>query len=162
MCACLNYFRIAKVVHELGRIVVERDTAQARTALDEAARAGGRTRTAGRWWSGYMASMGLLAFGLIVAVEAFFPSFAARLAAAVAWAVAIGLLGMWARTHTVQPRGGCRRLLVAMAAWFGAYLLVIGPIVRWQAGTSVAWWSLAGAIMALPFLVSAWREWKRP
>lgn len=141
--------------------MAEQDEARARTALDEAARARGRTTAAGRWWSGYMVLMGLLAFGLIVAVEAFLPSFAARVAATVAWAVAIGLLGAWARAHDVQPRGGCRRLLIAMAAWFGVYLVVIGPLVRWQAGTSPGWWSAAGAVMALPFLVAAWREWMR-
>ena len=58
------------------------------------------------------------------------PSFVARLVATVVWAGAIGLLGMWARSDEVQPRGGCRRHLIAMAAWFGAYLIVIGPIVR--------------------------------
>ncbi|WP_020577901.1 hypothetical protein [Actinopolymorpha alba] len=141
--------------------MVEQDAARARTVLGEAARAGGRTTAAGRWWSGYMVLMGLLAFGLIVAVEAFFPSFAARLAATVAWAMAIGLLGTWARSHEVQPRGGFRRLLIAMAAWFGAYLVVIGPVVRWQAGTSLGWWSAAGGVMALPFLVGAWREGRR-
>lgn len=141
--------------------MADQDASRARTVLDEAARAGGRTTAAGRWWPGYMALMGVLAIGLIVVVEAFFPSFAARLAATVTWAVAIGLLGAWARSHQVQPRGGCRRFLIAMAAWFGAYLVLIGPVVRWQAGTSPGWWSGAGAVMALPFLLSAWHEWRR-
>jgi hypothetical protein len=141
--------------------MTEQDVTRARTVLDDAARAGGRTTAAGRWWSGYMVLIGLLAFGLIVTVEAFVPSFGARLVATVVWAGAIGLLGMWALSHEVQPQGGCRRLLIAMAAWFGAYLIVIGPIVRWRAGTSVGWWSAAGAVMALPFLLGAWREWRR-
>lgn len=141
--------------------MAEQDGARARTLLDEAARAGGRTRAAGRWWSGYMALMGLLAFGLIVAVEAVFPSFAARLVAAVAWAAAVVLLAVWAGSHEVHPRGGRVGLLVAVVVWFGAYLIVIGPVVRWRAGTSVGWWSVAGAVMALPFLTAAWREWRR-
>jgi hypothetical protein len=84
-----------------------------------------------------MAVLGLLAFGPIVTVEAFFPSFVARLAATGVWAAAIGLLGIWAQSHEVQPRGGGRRLFIAMAARFLAYLVVIGPVVRWQAGDSV-------------------------
>jgi hypothetical protein len=108
-----------------------------------------------------MVLMGLLAFGLIVAVEVFFPSFGARLAATAVWAVAIALFGAWAESHDVQPRGGRRALLIATAAWFGAYLVVIGPVVRWQAGASLGWWSAAGAVMALPFLVGAWLDWRR-
>lgn len=140
---------------------MRQEVTEARAALDDAARVGGRTRAAGRWWSGYMVLMGVLAFALIVAVEAFFPSFAARLAATAVWALAMVLVGAWARSHEVQPRGGSRALLIATAAWFGTYLVVIGPVVRWQAGTSLGWWSAAAALMALPFLVAAWREWRR-
>jgi hypothetical protein len=41
------------------------------------------------------------------------------------------------------------------------YLVVIGPLVRWQAGESLGWWSLAAAVLASPLLVGAWREWGR-
>jgi hypothetical protein len=140
---------------------MEHDVSQARSALGAAARAADRTTAAVRWWSGYMVGMGVLAFALIVVVEAVFPSFAARLVAAVVWAVATGLLGTWAQSHSVQPRGGLRWLLVATALWFAAYLIVVGPLVRWRAGTSLGWWSLAAAVMALPFLVVAWRERRR-
>ena len=39
------------------------------------------------------------------------------------------------------------------------YLVVIGPLLRWRAGESLGWWSLA--VLASPFLVGAWREWGR-
>ncbi|MFI5487936.1 hypothetical protein [Micromonospora echinaurantiaca] len=140
---------------------MRQDATQARTVLAEAARVGDRTRAAGRWWSGYLALMGLSAFAVIVAVEVFFPSFGARLAATVGWAVATGLLGAWAQSRQVQPRGGWVGLLIATAAWFGMYLVLIGPVVRWQAGTSLGWWSAAAAVMALPFLVAAGYERRR-
>lgn len=44
-----------------------------------------------------------------------------------------------------------------MAVWFGAYLVAVGPFVRWQAGDSALWWAVAAAVMASPFLVVAWR-----
>jgi hypothetical protein len=44
---------------------------------------------------------------------------------------------------------------------FGGYLIVLGPVVRWQAGSSLAWWSAAAAAMALPFVVGAWWQWTR-
>jgi hypothetical protein len=137
------------------------DVGQARAALDRAAAVAGRTTAAGRWWSGYMVLIGVLAVGLIVMVEAVFPSFAARLVAAIIWAVVIGALGTWAQSHDVQPRGGVRWLLLAMAAWFAAYLVVLGPLVRWRAGTSLGWWCAAAVVMALPFPLAAWREWRR-
>jgi hypothetical protein len=51
--------------------------------------------------------------------------------------------------------------VAATAIWFGAYLLVVGPLVRWQAGTSLGRWSVAAAVLASPFLVGAWRERRR-
>jgi len=48
--------------------MTERDMTRARTVLDDAARAGGRTTAAGRWWSGYMVLIGLLAFGSVRSV----------------------------------------------------------------------------------------------
>lgn len=140
---------------------MRQDTAQARTALAEAARAGDRTRAAGRWFSGYLLVMGLLAFGLIVTVEGFFPSFGARVGATVGWALALVLMGAWAQSRQVQPRGAWQTLLIATGVWLGLYLFVVGPVVRWQAGTSLGWWAAAGAVMALPFLAGAWREWLR-
>ncbi len=134
-----------------------REKAEARAALDDVARVERETRAASRWWPRYIIGMGVLAFALIVVVEVYVPRGAARFAATGVWAVAVVLLGWWAESHAVQPARGGRRLVVAMVVWFGAYLVLIGPLVRWQAGQSLAWWSLAAALMAVPFLVVAWR-----
>ncbi|MDQ3764155.1 MAG: hypothetical protein M3460_21990 [Actinomycetota bacterium] len=105
--------------------------------------------------------MGVLAFVLIVTVEAFFPSGPARYAALAVWALAMGFLGWWAESHDVHPPKAGRRLYIATALWFGSYLVAIGPLVRWQADTSLAWWTVAAAVMASPFLVAAWLQRRR-
>ena len=133
------------------------DQPDPRSTLGRAAQAERQTRAASRWWPRYMLAMGVLAFALIVAVEVFFPTGGARVAAGVAWVVAVSLLHWWAESHDVHPTRAGRRLFVAMAIWFGAYVVVIGPLVRWQADSSLTWWSLAAAVMASPFLVVAWR-----
>lgn len=134
----------------------DRDESEAQVMLRQAAQAAGRTRAASRWYSRYLLLVGLLAFVLIVAVEVFFPSGLARVAAATGWAVAMLLAGWWGASHDVFPERANRRLIVAGAVWFGSYLLVLGPIVRWQAGTSLLWWSLAALVLASPFVAGAW------
>jgi hypothetical protein len=141
--------------------VDDRSGAEARAALRDAAQAERRTRAAGRWFPRYLLLMGVLAYALIVVVEVAFPSGAARFGATATWALAMVLLGLWADAHDVHPHRAGRRLVTATAIWFGAYLLVIGPLVRWQAGTSLGWWLVAAAALASPFLVGAWREWRR-
>jgi hypothetical protein len=141
--------------------MVDRNSSDARAALRGASRVERQTRAASRWFPKYMLLLGLSAFALIVTVEAFFPTGGARVGAAVAWALMVGLLGMWAASHDVFPAGAGRRVLIAGVIWFAAYLFAIGPLVRWQAGTSLAWWSLASAVMASPFLVGAWWQWRR-
>jgi hypothetical protein len=96
-----------------------------------------------------------------VVVEVFLPASDARIAVAVLWGAALALLGWWGESRDVHPPKARRRMNVSIAVWLGSYVLVIGPLVRWQAGTSLAWWSLASAVMAAPFLVSAWLEWRR-
>jgi len=130
-------------------------TPDAGAQLRDAARVQDRTRAATRWFAGYALLMGLAAVALVVAVEVFFPSGLTRLVAAAGWAVAVGLLGWWADSHGAYPQRAARRLMVATAVWFGAYLLVVGPLVRWQAGQSPGWWGLAAAALAAPFLVVA-------
>jgi hypothetical protein len=134
-------------------------TPDAGAALRDAERAQSRTRAASRWFAGYALLLGLAAFALIVAVEVFFHAGATRLVAATAWAVAVGLLGWWAESHGAYPPRAGRRLLVANAVWFGLYLLVVGPLVRWQAGPSLGWWAVASAVLASPFLLVAWTAW---
>jgi hypothetical protein len=139
----------------------DRDTGDARAALDNAARAERQTRAASRWFPRYLLLLGASGFALIVAIEALFPEGSARGYALGAWVLGVALLSWWADTHDVHPERAGRRVLFATAVWFGSYLLLIGPLVRWQAGTSLGWWTLAAAVMASPFLVAAWREWRR-
>jgi hypothetical protein len=141
--------------------VDNRNGTEARAVLRNAARAERRTRTAGHWFLRYLLFMGILAFALIVVIEVAFPSGAARFGATAVWALAMVLLGWWADSHDVHPHRAGRRLVAATAIWFGAYLLVVGPLVRWQAGTSLGWWLVAAAVLASPFLVGAWRERRR-
>ncbi|SDS20607.1 hypothetical protein [Actinopolymorpha singaporensis] len=136
----------------------EPSSSDARAALTDASRAGSRTRAAGRWWARYLLLVGVLAFALVVAIEVLFPDGFARYVASGAWTIAMGLLAWWADSHEVQPRGAGRRLLVATAIWFGAYLLLIGPIVRWRADDSLGWWTLAALVLAMPFPALAARE----
>jgi len=136
----------------------DRNPSDVRATLDDAARAQRQARVASRWFPWYLLLLGASAFALIVAIEALFPSGTGRVAAAAAWALVVVLLSRWAESHDVVPRGAGRRLLIATAVWFGVYLVVIGPLVRWQAGESLGWWSLAAAVLTSPFLVGAWRE----
>jgi hypothetical protein len=142
-------------------VMVDRNPTDARAALDDAARAERRTRAAGRWFPGYLLALGVSAFVLIVAIEAVFPDGFARALASGVWTAGVVLLAWWADRHDVHPPRAGRRVLVAAAIWFGSYLLVIGPLVRWRAGDSLGWWTLAAAAMASPFLAAAWREWRR-
>jgi len=139
--------------------MTEPNTPDAGATLRDAERAQSHTRAATRWFAGYALLLGLAAFALVVAVEVFFPSGATRVGAAAAWAVAVVLLGWWADSHGAHPPRAGRRLLVATAVWFGAYLVLVGPLVRWQAGTSLGWWAAASALLASPFVVVAWAGW---
>jgi hypothetical protein len=133
-----------------------------RKALQEARQAGDRTKAAGRWFPSYLLFMGVVAFVWIVALEALFPSGGAGHYAVGVGGVGMGLLGWWADSHDVYPQGASRRTNLALALWFGGYLLVIGPLVRWQAGTSIVWWSVGAAVLASPFFIAAWRAGRRP
>lgn len=86
----------------------------------------------------------------------------ARYGAAGAWALAVILIGKWAESHDIHPERARRRVLTAAILWFGGYLIAIGPLVRWQLGNSLPWWSLAATVLASPFLICSWRQWQRP
>ena len=135
----------------------QHDAAEAHVRLDDAARASRQVRSAGRWFPLYLVLMGLLTCVLVVANEAVFPSGPARHVVSATWALAWIALIWWGSRHAVLPHGGGRRTWIALAVWAVAYVLVVGPLVRWRAGESVVWWSLAAVVMALPFLVAAWR-----
>lgn len=141
--------------------MTDHTTSDAHAALSSAARAERRTRAASRWFSRYLLLMGVLAIAHIVSVEVYFTSGAARGAAAGCWALAVVALGLWAETHDVFPARAGRHVVIAVAVWYGCYLVALGPIVRWQAGTSLGWWTAAAMLLAAPFFVAAWRVWRR-
>lgn len=116
-----------------------------------------RTRAvnAGRWFGGYLAVVGVVSAAWIVLVETVFDDGLARVAVSVGWAALIILASRWAERHVVYPAGATRHMYVAFAVWFVLYLLIIGPLVRWQFGNSVPAWTLASALMSLPFVVAA-------
>jgi hypothetical protein len=135
----------------------DHDAVEARVRLDDAARTSDRVRSAGRWYSRYLVLMGLLTCVLIVGSEAVFPSGPARQVVSATWAIAWVALIWWGSSHAVLPHGGGRRTWIALAVWAVAYLFVVGPLVRWQAGESVGWWTVAALVMASPFFVAARR-----
>jgi hypothetical protein len=141
--------------------VQDRNTEHARATLHDASRIEREATAASRWHAGYLVLMGIAAFALVLAVEVVFPSGGARNYAIAGWGLAVILLTWWAETHDVHPRGAGRRVLIATAVWFGTYLVAIGPVVRWRAGSSLGWWTLAAAVLASPFLLAAWRERRR-
>ena len=132
-----------------------------KTALAQASGAQAHTRSASRWFTRYLVLMGCWAFAWIVALEAVFPTGGVRMWASVAGALVLGVLTLWAESHDVFPQGASRRMLIAACLWFGTYLFLLGPVVRWQADNSLGWWTLASAVMAAPFFVAAWCERRR-
>jgi len=136
--------------------VTDRNPPDPMATLSGASVAERRTRAASRWFVRYMLLMGVLDFALIVATEALLPSGAARYVVIAAWALAVVLLGWWGDSHRVWPAKSGRHVLIATAIWFGTYLIVLGPLVRLWADASLAWWSVAAAVTASPFLIAAW------
>jgi hypothetical protein len=135
---------------------------EARERLDDAARASERTVAASRWFPLCLLFLGFWAFGLILLSEVVAPSGLQRAIVSAAWWLPIFGLLWWVESRDVRPKGAGRRLTIATALWFGAYLFVLGPLVRWQADDSLLWWALASAVMASPFFFFAWRAWRRP
>ena len=118
---------------------------------DEASR---KVRAAGRWFAGYLMLLGVLVVGSILTQEAVFHTRPARGYASLPWGLAFMGLVWWAESHDVHPRGKRRWLLVAAGLYFASYAVLLGPLVRWQAGTSPGWWPLASGLFASPFFVA--------
>lgn len=133
----------------------------ARTVLDRARLAEERTRAAGDWYPTFLWVVGATSVAWIVVLEVLFHGGSARWYASAGLAAFVGLVAWWGESHDAYPRGANRRLTVATVTWFVAYVWILGPLVRWQAGTSLGWWSLAAAVFATPFFVSAWVEGRR-
>jgi hypothetical protein len=126
----------------------ERSLARAREAQDAVQRAG-------RWLPHYLALFGLFATVWILALETVFSDGAARGYTTAAGGLLIFGLSWWAESHAVLPRGTRRLTIAAVVVWFGAYLFLVGPLVRWQVDTSFGWWALASVLLASPFFVAA-------
>lgn len=132
-----------------------------------ASRAHERAVAAGRWFGGYLAVLGIASAVWIVLLEAVFPEGFSRSLVAGVWAVFVVLSNWWAeQRHLVYPAGATRTLIVACAVWFLAYLLVGGPLVRWQFDTALLPWTFAALVLSLPFFVAAaairGRRWPIP
>jgi len=110
---------------------------------------------AGRWFSGYLAVVGVVSAGWIVLLESVVDDGLPRIATAAGWAVFIVLASWWAERHVVYPAGATRLMTLAIGVWFAAYLFAVGPIVRGQFGDALVPWIVASAVMALPFFVVA-------
>jgi hypothetical protein len=110
---------------------------------------------AGRWFSYYLIGFGVASATWIVLLDSVFPEGFSRGLTAGAWAVFVALATVWAERHTVYPAGATRLLYLAAAAWFLLYLLVIGPLVRWQFGAALLPWTLGALLASSPFFIAA-------
>lgn len=139
----------------------ENDGGAARATLAEAERIREQALRSGRWFSGFLAVLGVLAIVWITMMEAVWPDGGARNYASAGGALLFLLANLWAERRQVFPAGASRRVTVAAAVWFTLYLLVIGPPVRWKLEDSLPGWLAAATVMALPFFVAAWTERRR-
>lgn len=130
---------------------------EAGRSISQAHEAQRAVQDAGRWFAGYLVLVGTVCTVQIVALETAFHDGAARVLPTTAGALALGGLWWWADSRDVHPRGSRRSMLVAFAVWYGTWLLLVGPLVRWRVGTSLGWWTLASVLLASPFFVAAWR-----
>ena len=121
----------------------------------ESARA--RAIAAGRWYSGYLATIGVASASWIVLLESVFPYGFPYALTTGAWAVFWALASWWAERHAVFPAGASRALNLATAVWFLSYLLIVGPLVRWQFGTALLPWVIASLLLSAPFFIAAAR-----
>ncbi|MER7080397.1 hypothetical protein SAMN02982929_00470 [Saccharopolyspora kobensis] len=128
-------------------------TAAENLAKAEALRA--RTALAGRWYSWYLVVLGLVSAAEITLVETVFAEGFARYLVIGAWSACLVLGSWWAARRTALPikAGSC--LIAAIAVWFGAYLLLVGPLVRWQFGTELLPWAMAALGLSVPFFIAA-------
>lgn len=128
----------------------------------EVERVRARALAAGRWFSGYLAAIGVASAVWIVLLEAVFNEGFSRSITAGAWAVFMALAGWWAERHAVYPAGATRALLLAIGVWFLAYLVLVGPLVRWQFDTALLPWAVAAVLLSVPFFVAAaWMRTRR-
>jgi hypothetical protein len=130
--------------------------------IADAERVRAQAVAAGRWFSSYLIAFGVASTIWIVLLESVFPDGFSRGLIAGAWAIFVVLANVWAERHAVYPVGATRLLYLATAAWFLLYLLLVGPIVRWQFDTALLPWTIAALLLSAPFFgAAAWLRARR-
>lgn len=131
-------------------------------AVADAERMRARAVHAGRWFSGYLVAIGVVSAVEITLMETVFPDGLARATVTAVWAIFVMVTSSLAERQAVWPAAATRRIWIAGGTWFGLYLFVIGPIVRWQFEHAVLPWALASVVMSLPFFIAAaWGRGRR-
>ncbi|WP_188189453.1 hypothetical protein [Nonomuraea sp. SYSU D8015] len=134
----------------------QEDSTMARRALAEAERVREQAHRSSRWFSGLLAAFGGASIIWITLLESVWPEGSARSYVAAGWAVVAGLAAVGTARFRVFPAGATKRMAISAIIWFMLYLVVIGPLARWQLGTSVPGWIAAATVMAVPFFAAAW------
>jgi hypothetical protein len=128
---------------------------RAASLVADAERVRTRAVAAGHWFSWYLVAFGVASAAWIVLLDAVFPEGFARSVSAGAWAVFVALASLWAERHAVYPAGASRALYLATAAWLLLYLVLVGPLMRWQYDTALLPWTLAALLLSAPFFIAA-------
>ncbi|NKY96500.1 hypothetical protein [Nocardiopsis alborubida] len=131
----------------------DRESAQRTTT--EAARLREHATAAGRWYGGYLLFLGVASAGLLILTDAASPDGFGQGLAAGGWFVTVMLVSVWAQRRRAFPAGAARATALANAVWFGSYLVVVGPLVRWRYQDSPLAWAPAAAAMSMPFAAAA-------
>ncbi|MDA3648398.1 hypothetical protein LZ318_04945 [Saccharopolyspora indica] len=129
--------------------------ATAAESLAKAEELRARTAGAGWWFSWYLVALGVVSAAELTLIETVFAEGFARSLVIGAWSVCLMLGSWWAAQRTVVPIKATACTMVAFVAWFGAYLVMVGPLVRWQFGTEVLPWAIAALGLSIPFFVAA-------
>ncbi|MGP4015801.1 hypothetical protein [Saccharopolyspora sp. 5N708] len=123
--------------------------------LARAASLRARAAAAGGWFRWYLVALGIVSAVQIALVETVFSEGFARYVVIAGWAIVWTLAGLWAERRAVFPAKAKWYVMGAMAVWFGCYAVLVGPLIRWQFGTSLLPWVLAALGLSLPFFIAA-------
>lgn len=139
----------------------QQDSIMARQALAEAERVRGQVHRASRWFSGFLAAFGVASIVMITLLESVWSEGGARNYVVAGWALVVGLASVGTARFQVFPAGATKRMAISTIIWFTLYLVVIGPLARWQLETSAPGWIAAATVMAVPYFAAAWMS-RRP
>lgn len=129
----------------------------ARQHIENADRTAALVAAKGGWHALYMAGFGV-GFGAEVVLLGMVKQQAVRMTAfSVTWVVFVAGMVWWSRRQDAWARGVQKRML---PSWIGtialyAAAMFFGPVVD---NHSAAFWLPAGAVVAAPLLMGAWRE----